>query len=672
MITFTKHSLILTITIYSLTAYNSNSQSLQGKQLTDSLQQSLSKAKEDTNKIKTLYVLAKAYTINDSATSFNYANQCLRLSKKLNWQKGVGLSYNVMATALYYVSDFSTSIQYATAAYNIFKNVNSKKDVGAALIIIANCYIGSGFYTKAIEKNLAALNIFESINATYNIGVCYLNIGASYYYLKQYDKAIDYYKKSLAIDIKEDNKFGIGSGLDNIAIVYLDEGKYDSANIYDLKAIPFFIESNELPGLGRIYANRGDILMKLYHADSAYYFYKRSLSIDAKLNINDGIGADYADIGTLYLELAKDSASKFTTSPFMKISNRTMLDSSQYYLLKALQSDKQESDLLTLMNHYMVISETEERLGNYKSALEYHKNYSLYKDSIFNDDNKKKLAAMETQRLTEEKDQQIKLLNQQKALETSEVERQTLIRNIIIAAVIFIASLTFLFIFLYNRRRKIKFDKQVKEVEMKALRAQMNPHFIFNCLHSINKYVIENDKENASAYLSKFANLMRLILENSREQEVPLKKDLDALELYMQLEALRFKNKFSYNIKTDEGIDKENTLIPPMLLQPFVENAIIHGVQNKENGEIKIRVSKEKEMICCVIEDNSNLKENVIATDESKKHKSLATKIINERLSIINQIKKVKSSVNIFDLNNAENKIGGRRVELLLPLELAF
>lgn len=321
----------------------------------------------------------------------------------------------------------------------------------------------------------------------------------------------------------------------------------------------------------------------------------------------------------------------------------------------------------------MILSETEERLGNYKSALEYHKNYTLYKDSIFNDENKKKLTAMETQRLTEEKDQQIQLLNQQKALETSEVKRQTLIRNIIIAAVIFIGLLTFLFIVLYNRRKKIKFDKQVKEVEMKALRAQMNPHFIFNSLHSINKYVLENDKENASVYLSKFANLMRLILENSRERQVPLEKDLDALELYMQLEALRFKNKFSYSINTDEDVDKENTLIPPMLLQPFVENAIIHGVQNKEHGEIKIHVYKEKEMICCVIEDKSSLKENtVVAVDENKKHKSLATKIITERLSIFNQIKKVKSSVNIFDLKNTENKTGGMRVELLLPLELAF
>lgn len=673
MITF-KYFRLLLLTIIITVPCITRAQSLKEKHLTDSLQHSLSNAKNDTNKVKTLYRLARAYAVNDSATAFNYANECLNLSKKVNWKKGIGLSYYAKACALKEISNYNTSIQYATIAYNIFKSINSKKDIGSALTCIANCYEGSGFYTKAIENHLAALKLFESINDTHNIGVCCNNIGVCYYYLMQYEKAINYYRKSLAIYSDEDDQFGIGSGLDNIAIVYLDEGKYDSANIYDLKAIPFFIKSNNLPGLGRIYGNRGDILMKLNNADSAYYFYKRALSIDTKLNITNGINSDYGDIGELYLDLAKDSASKFTVSPFMKVNKKVMLDSSRYYLLKALQSDKEEGDMQTLMNHYMVLSETEERLGNYKSALAYHKNYTLYKDSIFNDENKKKLSAMETQRLTEEKDQQIQLLNQQKALETSEVKRQTLIRNIIIASVIAAGLFTFLLIFFYNRRRKIKFDKQVKEVEMKALRAQMNPHFIFNSLHSINRYVIENDKENASAYLSKFASLMRLILENSREQEVPLAQDLHALELYIQLEALRFKNRFSYSIETSADIDKENTLIPPMLLQPFVENSILHGVQNKENGLIKISVRRENEMICCVIEDNGNGSINsvVLGNDEAKTHKSLGRKIISERLSIINQLKKVKASVNMFDLKDAENKPGGMRVELFLPFELAF
>ncbi|MEP6467895.1 MAG: hypothetical protein ABJB05_16410, partial [Parafilimonas sp.] len=126
-------ALSLVIAVHFKIATTLYAQSLKGQRLTDSLQHSLLTAKEDTNKIKTLYRLAWAYTINDSATAFNYANKCLSLSKKINWQKGVGLSYSAMASALYNVSNFNTSIQYSTAAYNIFKSINSKKDIGAAL-----------------------------------------------------------------------------------------------------------------------------------------------------------------------------------------------------------------------------------------------------------------------------------------------------------------------------------------------------------------------------------------------------------------------------------------------------------------------------------------------------------------------------------------------------------
>ncbi len=238
-----------------------------------------------------------------------------------------------------------------------------------------------------------------------------------------------------------------------------------------------------------------------------------------------------------------------------------------------------------------------------------------------------------------------------------------------------VVSLAFigLLVWLYNRRKKAGFDNEVMEVEMKALRAQMNPHFISNALHSINKYVMDNDKKNASGYLAKFASLMRLILENSREQEVPLEQDLKALSLYMDMELLRFNHSFTYHMEVDPQIDPENTLVPPMLLQPFAENAILHGMQNKENGVISIQVHKENDMIRFVITDNgSGNKDIASGATEGKKHKSLGQKIIKERLNIINRLKKAKATVNIVQLKDADDRPGGMRVELWLPFELAF
>lgn len=202
----------------------------------------------------------------------------------------------------------------------------------------------------------------------------------------------------------------------------------------------------------------------------------------------------------------------------------------------------------------------------------------------------------------------------------------------------------------------------------------MNPHFIFNSLHSVNKYMMDNDKESASGYLSKFSKLMRLILENSREQEVTLEKDLQALELYMQLESLRFGNRFQYKIELDPDIDVENTLIPPMLLQPFVENAIVHGIANKKDGLVRIKVDREDNLIKCIVEDNGIGRKQsiVIEREKDKNHVSLGLKITQERLNILNHIKKVKAAIDIFDLKDSNDNPTGLRIELSLPFEQAF
>jgi tetratricopeptide (TPR) repeat protein len=642
-------------------------QQLKGEQLKDSLLQAMTHPKDDTSKIKTLFSLANFYAVNDSATAARYADEGRKLSKQLNWQKGLGLYYLSMARIYFNISDYSLCMLNARNAYGIFNNTPEIKNTAAALCFIANSYEGTSFYAKSIENNLAALKLYESIENEYGIGLCYGNIGVNYYYLGQYGKAIQNYSKALGIDKKGGDKFKIGSDLDNIAIVYMEEGNYDSANVYDLAGIKMFEEVNHQPGLGRIYSNRGNILMKMYDAKSAEEYYRKSLAINEKLGVDNGLSSNYGFIGELYLDLAKDTAAKYKIAPFMKKDKKTLLDSAEFYVKKALVFAKKAEDISLLMNHSLVFSEIEERLGHYQNSLTSHKNYTLYKDSIFNDENKQKIAAMETERLTQTKDNEI-------ALQAAEAKRQSLLKKVVLLSAVGVVSLIGVFVALYNRRKKIKFDKEVMEVEMKALRAQMNPHFISNALHSINNYVMENDKKNASGYLTKFASLMRLILENSREREVPLEQDLHALELYMQLELLRFKNSFTYQIQIDPLIDPENTLIPPMLLQPFAENAILHGLHNKENGMINIQVRKVNEMICCVVEDNGNgnIAEYSAEPATGKQHKSLGKKIINERLSIINRLKKVKATVNIFQVENAQNRPGGVRVELLLPIELAF
>ncbi|MEL6917892.1 MAG: histidine kinase, partial [Bacteroidota bacterium] len=209
------------------------------------------------------------------------------------------------------------------------------------------------------------------------------------------------------------------------------------------------------------------------------------------------------------------------------------------------------------------------------------------------------------------------------------------------------------------------FHSKVAETELKALRSQMNPHFIFNALNSISDYMAKNNVDIANTYLLKFAKLTRSILESSEKKWINLSEDLELMELYIQIEALRLKNKLSYTITVAQEIDAENTLVPPMLLQPFIENSIWHGIAAKEGkGHIAIGIRKEGDMVVCSVDDNGVGRKKTLNVKTD--YTSMGVKITESRLDIIGQLKKVKGSIAMFD------KKEGLLVELKLPLELRF
>ncbi len=221
---------------------------------------------------------------------------------------------------------------------------------------------------------------------------------------------------------------------------------------------------------------------------------------------------------------------------------------------------------------------------------------------------------------------------------------------------------------------KSDYEKKLANVEMSALLAQMNPHFLFNSLNSIDSYIIRNESKQASEYLNNFARLMRLILQNSRSNYISLKDELEALELYMQMESLRFKNKFSYSIAVDENVDTNSIVIPPMLIQPYVENAIWHGLMHRSNGIeglVKIGISKKEDDLQCVIEDNGigRAKAAEIKAQKPTNHKrSMGMQITQDRIEIINKLYNMNASVHVHDLTDAEGNAKGTKVELNIPV----
>lgn len=218
----------------------------------------------------------------------------------------------------------------------------------------------------------------------------------------------------------------------------------------------------------------------------------------------------------------------------------------------------------------------------------------------------------------------------------------------------------------------LQIKQQQAEIEMKALRAQMNPHFIFNSLNSINKYILRNDHVNASRYLTRFAKLIRLILDNSNSREVALSDELEALQLYIEMEALRFTNKFSYKLNVDENLGADSLQVPPLIIQPYVENAIWHGLLHKESdAQLLVSVNKTADyMLQYIIEDNGIGREKAMEmkSKSANTNKSLGMKLTEERIGMLNKHTSLNASINIIDLKNETGEPTGTRVILTIPI----
>jgi LytS/YehU family sensor histidine kinase len=219
------------------------------------------------------------------------------------------------------------------------------------------------------------------------------------------------------------------------------------------------------------------------------------------------------------------------------------------------------------------------------------------------------------------------------------------------------------------RQGRINSEHRAVILEQKVLRLQMNPHFIFNALTNIVKFIQENRNNSAIQFLNKFSKLLRTTLESSREDFISLEDEIICLRSYLELQHIRFGNKFDYRITADELVDPENTIIPPMLIQPFVENAIEHGLRHKEGiGHLDVRFSRRDSTILCEIEDDGIGRENAIKIhQDQRKHRSLATFIIRERIDGLNKKLNKKIKLAIIDKKSDSNQALGTIVRLEFP-----
>jgi hypothetical protein len=222
-----------------------------------------------------------------------------------------------------------------------------------------------------------------------------------------------------------------------------------------------------------------------------------------------------------------------------------------------------------------------------------------------------------------------------------------------------------------EEQEKNVLKQRIAEIEMTALRAQMNPHFIFNCLNSINRFILVNDTDAASEYLTKFSRLIRMILDGSRENFTTLEQELEALKLYIEMESMRFLASFEWRIDIAPNVSKETIMIPPLLLQPYVENAIWHGLMQSPSSHAKklnIQIHQNEDVVMIVIEDNGigRQKAKEIKSKDGIVHKSHGIALTTERLKLMEKMLGIKTKINIEDVNDSDLNISGTKVTIFM------
>jgi LytS/YehU family sensor histidine kinase len=225
---------------------------------------------------------------------------------------------------------------------------------------------------------------------------------------------------------------------------------------------------------------------------------------------------------------------------------------------------------------------------------------------------------------------------------------------------------------LENEKRENALQQRTAELEMQALRAQMNPHFIFNCLNAINHFILVNEVNTASDYLTKFSRVIRIVLDNSFKKNITLPEELESLRLYIELEQIRFDHHFSFEISLKEVPDIDDIVIPPMLLQPFVENAIWHGLMYKDgSGILSIELKKDNEILICSITDNGigRKKSAELKSSLSVNKKSLGMNITASRLHLLNEGMGNQIELQIIDLLDSVDQSVGTKVIIRIPIK---
>jgi len=489
---------------------------------------------------------------------------------------------------------------------------------------------------------------------------------------------------------------GLANSYLRLANVYVHFDKIEESDSYYEKAGVLYAALKNDNGLDMVYNNIGAMYSSIDPV-KALRQYRKSLALRVQIPDNDyWIAYSYFNIGSAFLNLKqRDSARHYlylAQKTFLQVPDREIpamavlgLGFYHFEVLEYAQAEnfcKQALKIAKGRNHTEIILEATyllaESLNKQKKHAEAYAvltDFQGLKADFDSLNNASKVAELELKFNTAKKEKQIAQLEADNSIHESALKQAKWIGLLVTVTALLLALFVVFFFLRRQQKQKLhasRLEAGLAEIRLVALRAQMNPHFIFNCINTAQNFVINAEKEAAYDYLANFAKLLRLVLENSGKTFVSLEDELMQIRLYIELELIRFSEKFSYSISVDPVLENGVFEIPSMILQPFIENAILHGLMNKEDnaaGNLAVELQLKDDMIQCTLTDNGvgRVKAQEIKQQKAIHYQSTALPNIEERLSILNRASERKISYRIEDIHASGET--GTRVIIELPIK---
>ncbi|MEQ8359532.1 MAG: histidine kinase [Cytophagales bacterium] len=627
----------LCIFLILICAAYSYGQELDDAQLAEAIKQSAN-SRNTPQKVRALKVIADHYYETDQYQLASlYYDSCLILGTQIPDQR----------KDILYKQSFSL-----LAVGEHFQSLNVLNDLIPSLVTkqdstsLCKCLERKGYnFVKLSSLDSSAYYFLQSLQCAEDIGdrksvISELN-NLSNVLLRMEDdeKAMTYLMRAHQLSVEWKDTAMIATISSNLAIQYYYQSKLDTAMKYARISL-LLAKSNER------YLQLSNAYLRMALVNLGQKNFKTAINYaDSALAIQDVPDA------------LKVTALKYKAEASLKLNE---LDIAYKNINEAIEIGNRGKDLDVVFILYKIASEILEARGMHASALSSYKKYSILKDSALNMDKIEKIEDLMTLYETEKKTREIESLSNRSKLQEVKIQQKNLM--IVGGAVLFVILISL--ILLFYRQRNLRRQNELLSLQQRLLRSQMNPHFIFNALSAIQNFILKNNAIEGASFISKFGNLMRQFLEQSRLNFISLEEEISTLTNYLTVQQLRFEGKFEFEIHVGDGIELKSTFLPPLLAQPFIENSIEHGLSERTSGgRIDVFFSRQGEAILLKVIDNGK----GLSEAKNGTHQSLSTSITRERLRNINGSTE-SSNLTIKNRIDSAGEIAGVAVSLIVPI----